>query len=375
MQIAPAEYLARRLEKLRASLAAEQLQGLLVTSLPNIAYLTGFFASASALIVDTERMHLVGDGRYATALQARADAFPGIVPAIIGAESSYDETIVELLTPLSGQRIGFEAAHMSVERHRSIARRLAQAAGRSDGLVETSEVVETLRLRKDDWEVARLRDGAGRLSDVAKCILPKALAGRAESEVAADIEHELRRAGFERPAFDTIVAAGPNAALPHARASGRRIEAGELVVIDFGGMLDGYCTDLTRTLVAGAIGTERQRQLIEQVIEAQRAAFLALRPGVQPEHADQAARDALASFGLADAFAHGTGHGLGLEIHEGPRVTRARAGRAEPALAPGMVMTLEPGVYFPGWGGVRIEDDVLVTEVGAEWLTDVPRTL
>jgi Xaa-Pro aminopeptidase len=175
-------------------------------------------------------------------------------------------------------------------------------------------------------------------------------------------------------AFDTIVAAGPNAALPHARASQRRIEGGELVVIDFGGVLDGYCTDLTRTVTAGPAGT-RERALVERVTEAQQAAFDALVPGRQPEAADQAARDTLARYGLADAFTHGTGHGLGLEVHEGPRVTRARAERPEPPLAPGMVMTLEPGVYFPGWGGVRIEDDVIVTQEGAEWLTDVPRTL
>jgi Xaa-Pro aminopeptidase len=192
--------------------------------------------------------------------------------------------------------------------------------------------------------------------------------------LAADIERELRRTGFERPAFDTIVASGPNAASPHGRPSERTIEAGDLIVIDFGGTLDGYCTDLTRTVTAGPAG-ERERQLLRCVVEAQQAAFDALIPGAQPEVADFAARETLRSHGLADAFTHGTGHGLGLEIHEGPRVTRARADRAEPQLAPGMVVTLEPGVYFPGWGGVRIEDDVLVTERGAEWLTTVARAI
>jgi Xaa-Pro aminopeptidase len=378
MQIAPADVLSVRVERLRALLTTRGLDALVITSLPNIAYVSGFFASAGALIVTRDALWLIADGRYATALVERARAFPALTPVVFAAASSYDEAIVGVLAPLAGLRAGFEAAHLTVQRLRSIAGRLAHLSGWSESLVETAGVVEELRLTKDGWERGRLRAGAARLSEVAKCILLKALAHRTELEVAADVEGELRRAGFQRSAFDTIVAAGPNAALPHARPSSRRIEPGELVVLDFGGVLDGYCTDLTRTVIAGATGAAggvRERRLIEQVIAAQHAAFEALVPGRQPEAADQAARDALAQYGLAEAFTHGTGHGLGLEVHEGPRLTRARADRAEPPLAPGMVMTLEPGVYFPGWGGVRIEDDVIVTENGAEWLTDVPRTL
>jgi Xaa-Pro aminopeptidase len=380
MQIAPAENLGARVARVRRALEARQLDAFVVTSLPNIAYLTGFFASAAALVMTPERLIGIGDGRYASVLRARADAFPTLSPVILEPGASYDEAIVTTLAPLAGLRVGFEAAHTSVQRYRSITGRLAQHQGWSNGLAETDGIVEDHRLTKDAWEVGRLRDGAARLSDVAKYILPKVLAGKTESLVAAEIEGELRRVGFERPAFDTIVAAGANAALPHARASDRTIESGELVVIDFGGTLDGYCTDLTRTIVAAepharstGSAAAHGRRLIEQVSEAQHAAFAVLKPGAQPEAADRAARECLAQYQLADAFTHGTGHGLGLEIHEGPRVTRARADRAEPRLAPGMVMTLEPGVYFPGWGGVRIEDDVLVTEDGAEWLTDVPR--
>jgi Xaa-Pro aminopeptidase len=380
MQFAPADFLSARVARLRTLLEERELDALLVTSLPNIAYLSGFFASAGALLVTPDTLQVIGDGRYATALAARARAFPALTPIVFDPASSYDEAIVEALAPLSGLRTGLEAAHVSLQRHRSITSRLAHHRGWESGLAETDGIIETLRLTKDDWEAGRLRDGGARLSDVAKCILLKALAGQTELEVAAEVERELRRVGFERAAFDTIVAAGPNAALPHARASERQIEAGEMVVLDFGGVLDGYCTDLTRTVVArgtdaAATPAVRERELIERVVEAQRAAFEALVPGRQPEAADQAARDVLGQYGLADAFTHGTGHGLGLEVHEGPRVTRARAERPEPPLAPGMVMTLEPGVYFPGWGGVRIEDDVIVTRDGAEWLTDVPRTL
>ena len=373
MRLPPAETLAARSDRLAELLSAQQLDALVVTSLPNVAYLTGLFASAAALIATPDALHLVSDTRYATILDARARDFPLIHPIYLAAGASYDEALVETLQNFRGLRIGFEAAHLTVRRHRFMTDRLASRGWDSLPL-ETDGVVEHLRVRKDHWEVDRLRAGADRLSSVAKCILSKALAGKTESEVASEIEVGLRQVGFERPSFDTIVAAGPNAALPHARAGSRRIEEGDLVVLDFGGVLDGYCTDLTRTVTAGP-ARDRERRLIEQVIEAQATAFAAVGPGRRPEAVDDAARSTLACHGIAEAFTHGTGHGLGLEVHEAPRVSRARPDKAEPLLAHGMVMTLEPGVYFPGWGGVRIEDDVLVTEGGAEWLTNVPRTL
>jgi Xaa-Pro aminopeptidase len=373
MQIAPAERLADRSAKLRHALAGSHVDVLVVTSLPNIAYLTGFFATAAALIVTPDALILIGDGRYATALAKRAQAWSAIRSVLVPPNCSYDQAIVENVTAFKGLRIGVEAAHLNVRRFRYLASALVNEGHAAD-LEETDGVVEQLRVVKDDWELARLRDGAARLSSAAKCILPKALAGRSEAELAAEIESELRRVGFDRPAFDTIVASGPNAASPHARAGSRKLEAGDLVVMDFGGVLDGYCTDLSRTVIVGPRG-DRQQRAITQVIDAQLAAFNAVRPGELPEAADQAARDALARHGVADAFTHGTGHGLGLEVHEGPRVSRARPDHVEPPLAAGMVLTLEPGIYFEGWGGVRIEDDVAVTEDGAEWLTDVPRSL
>jgi Xaa-Pro aminopeptidase len=373
MQLPPPDRLAARFTSLQAALAARDLDALVVTSLPNIAYLTGFFATAAAVVVTADGMTLIGDSRYETALRSRADEWSRIQPRLVAPGSSYDQTLVDVVEPLAGLRIGVEAAHLTLARHGYISTAL-QARGFLDPLLATEGVIEELRAVKDDWELGRLREGAGRLSTVAKCILPKALAGRTEGEVAADIETELRRAGFERTAFDTIVASGPNAALPHARASTRTLQDGDLVVLDFGGVLDGYCTDLSRTVLVGREGA-RERRMIAHVIEAQSAAFAAIAAGGQPEAADTAAREALARHGLADAFTHGTGHGLGLEVHESPRVTRTRPDHVEPPLAAGMVLTLEPGVYFRGWGGVRIEDDVVVTAAGAEWLTDVPRAL
>jgi Xaa-Pro aminopeptidase len=190
--------------------------------------------------------------------------------------------------------------------------------------------------------------------------------------VAATVEAELRRVGFEKPAFDTIVAAGPNSAVPHYRAGDRRLEPGDLVILDFGGMLNGYAVDMTRTIAVGG-PNERQRRLLEQVAAAQAAAFAAIEIGRAATDVDRAAREVLERAGLGEAFSHGTGHGLGLEVHERPRVTKYRPELPVEPLAAGMVFTLEPGAYLEGYGGARIEDDVVVTPGGAEWLTDMPR--
>jgi Xaa-Pro aminopeptidase len=373
MRLPPPDNLNARAARLVQLFAGESIDALVVTSLPNIAYLTGFFASAAALVATPDAFHLVSDGRYATTLEARGREWSLLRTTQLPPGQSYDEAIADILESLRGLRVGVEARHLTLSRHRFLAHTMA-ARGWTTELSPTDGLVERLRTCKDDWEVTLLRDGGARLSTVAKCILSKGLAGRLEYEVALEIEEQLRRVGFDRPSFDTIVAAGPNAALPHGRAGNRRIEPGEMVVMDFGGVLDGYCTDLTRTVTAGPSG-HREHRLIAQLVEAQEAAFREVRAGSPPEAVDAAARDVLARHGIGEAFTHGTGHGLGLEIHEAPRVTRARPDQPEPLLAAGMALTLEPGAYFPGWGGARIEDDVLVTEGGADWLTDAPRLL
>jgi len=219
-----------------------------------------------------------------------------------------------------------------------------------------------------------LREAGRRLSRVARRVTDFAVAGRTERDVADLIDDELRRAGFSRPAFDTIVASGPNSAQPHARPTERTLRLGDPTVLDFGGVYDGYCVDLTRTVQLGT-STEPIRNLYKAVLEAQTAAIRAIRPGVRASQVDAAARDVLESHGLGEAFGHGTGHGLGLEVHEEPRVGRSVAGQPDEPLVEGMVFTVEPGAYVPGTGGVRIEDDVLVTSDGCELLTDVPKRL
>ena len=237
----------------------------------------------------------------------------------------------------------------------------------------TEGLVERLRILKDDWELEVFTEAGARLSDAAKCIIPKALAGMREREVAAVIEAELRRVGFDKPAFDTIVASGPNSAVPHYRAGDRVLTAGDLVVLDFGGMFHGYAVDMTRTITVGP-ASARQRRLLDDIAAAQDAGFAVVRAGCAGDrHRSRDSRIDERARGWASAFGHGTGHGLGLEVHERPRIAQFRAELPGEPLQPGMVFTIEPGAYFPDWGGARIEDDAALTTSGAVWLTDVPR--
>jgi Xaa-Pro aminopeptidase len=372
MRVAPAELQDARLVRLRARLEAQHLDALLVTCLQNVAYLTGLFASAAAVIVTRDQARVVTDHRYREALLARTREWPALTPVILPLGRSYDEVIAQELAALAGLRVGFEDADLSVRRLAGLRRLVASSPAAE--LIAAPDVVEDLRVVKDAWELEVLRDAAGRLSDVAKCILPKALEGSTERKIAAELEAGMRQAGFDRPAFDTIVASGPNGALPHHRAGDRQLQRGDLVVIDFGGVLNGYAVDMSRTVAVGAIGA-RERQVLDAVAAAHAAALRRAGSGVAPEDVDLAAREVLQRAGLGDAFTHGTGHGLGLDVHERPRIGPARPSVSEPPLAVGMVFTIEPGAYIPGWGGVRIEDDVVVTAAGSDVLTDVPSTL
>ena len=244
--------------------------------------------------------------------------------------------------------------------------------------VATEGIVERARVRKDAWELDTLREAGRRLSRVTAGVFEEVRAGRSEREVALAIDQRLVRAGFEKPAFDTIVAGGPNAALPHAHPGERTFIEGDLVVLDFGGVYDSYCVDLTRTVSVGR-ADGRAREVHAAVREAHDWAIAAVRPGESRFAIDGAAREALTARGLGDAFGHGTGHGLGIEVHEDPRISRRRPGLDDGAgderVDVGMVFTVEPGAYLPGWGGVRIEDDVAVTPEGHEMLTAVTTEL
>jgi Xaa-Pro aminopeptidase len=371
MQTAPAPLRLTRQARLRELMLAAGLDGLLITSLPNVAYLTGLFASAGAAVVLRDQFILITDGRYLGIAEGLVEDLTGVELVITPATIPFDQALAEALCTVGKGRAGFESTHLTVKRFGDLQSRMTKMAPGLE-LQSTDGLVEQLRMVKDAWELDVFTEAGARLSDAAKCIIPKALAGMREREMAALIDGELRRAGFDKPAFDTIVASGPNGAVPHYRAGDRALTAGDLVVLDFGGMFRGYAVDLTRTVTIGR-PTARQRRLLEDIAAAQDAGFAVVREGAPATEIDRATRESMTAAGLGEAFGHGTGHGLGLEVHERPRIAQYRAELPVEPLRPGMVFTIEPGAYFPDWGGARIEDDAALTTAGAVWLTDVPR--
>jgi Xaa-Pro aminopeptidase len=383
---APSSHLERRAGAVRATLAAADLDALLVTHLPNIRYLTNFAGTTAVLVLAREGIWFVTDGRYVTEVGSLLSSGSG-PPAttLVRVARTYEETLLDVLRAAGAARVGVEAASLTVKRLRWLEAALT-GAGRHTALVSTERAIEQARVRKDGYELDVLRAAACRLSEVACAALDGLRPGPTERQIARRIDELLATAGFERPAFETIVAAGPASALPHARAGDRPLGAGQLVLLDFGGVSDGYCVDLTRTVALGALPPAAER-LHGAVLEAQQAALQAVRPSVAASRVDAAARGVLEAAGFGEAFSHSTGHGLGLEVHEEPRIGRRleptadqQAGRLPPPpldldLAVGMVFTIEPGAYVPGLGGVRIEDDVVVTDAGCEVLTEVPRGL
>jgi Xaa-Pro aminopeptidase len=376
MPYAPSAALERRHLTVRQALASSGLDALVVTALPNILYLTNFTGSSAIVVLTAERLCFITDFRYVTTLNAtRGTANECPAFELLTVDGSYDVTLAGLLAAEGWRRVGVEAAHLTLARYEWLKTTLAVSAPSTE-LVSTDRVVERARVRKDVYEIETMREAARRLSQAATAVLGLVRAGDRERDLALVIDWQIRKAGFERSAFDTIVASGPNAALPHARPGGRTITEGDLVVLDFGGVYDSYCVDLTRTVSVGR-ASARAREVFDAVNRARERAIASVAPGRSRFDIDAAARQTLEGFGLGESFGHGTGHGLGIEVHEDPRITRRRpdVDTEDEAVAAGMIFTIEPGAYLPGWGGVRIEDDVLVTDDGVEVLTGVTTEL
>ena len=351
---------ARRQRLLRESLASVHADALFVTLLPNIRYLCGFTGSTGVLVVTADEAVFFTDGRYTEQAheeikRARVAIAQG--PALAAA--------VKWLNTRRLRSVGIEADHLTVAARNTLKRALPSSCK----LRELTGTVEALRLIKDAGELRLIRasvDLATSLLDVAmKAIRP----GITETEVAAEMEYAARCRGTEGMSFDTIVASGTRSALPHVRASTALIPPRGFVVLDWGVILSGYCSDMTRTVGVGKV-SRSDRDLYEAVREAQQAAVEAVRPGVTCGEVDHAARSVLRKARLDRYFTHSTGHGVGLEVHEPPRIGRGQ----QETLRSGMVITIEPGVYVPGRGGVRIEDMVFVREGGCDVLTPAPKT-
>lgn len=356
---------AARVQRLRDVMAEHDLDALLVSKAVNLRWLTGFTGSSGQLLVLGDQLLFVTDGRY------REQAAAQLTSAGVDAEITITTTPATIYTERTsgpGRRVGLEANHITWA-----TLRLAEAEWFPEAaLVATDDLIETIRAIKDPAEVARIEAAAG-IADAALAeITATAGPGTTELEIATAIEAAMMRMGADGPAFDTIVASGPNGALPHHHPSTRALESGDLMVIDMGAAVDGYCSDMTRTFAVGEIGPTQERML-DVARAAQAAGVAAVRPGVAARDVDAAARSVIAEAGWADAFVHPTGHGLGLEIHEPLRL----ATTSDATLAAGHVVTVEPGIYLPGIGGVRIEDTVEVTADGCRALTrsSIPATL
>jgi Xaa-Pro aminopeptidase len=353
----------RRLAALRDDIAGD-IDALLVTSLPNIRYLTGFSGTSALLLVTQRELFLITDFRYATQVTGEVG---DLATVRIEPVSLWTGLWAVLSAAGNATAVGFESAHIF---HRDFQRLLENSSGGSRQWRPRVNDVERLRESKDPQEVALIRRAAEIAVHALERTIQQLSVGMTELEVAGVLEKALRDAGSEGFPFPSIVASGPRAALPHARSSSRAIERGDLLLLDFGAEHQGYCSDITRTLVVGA-ATDEQKAVYDVVRRANALAAGSVRAGMTGRDADALARGYIEREGFGEAFGHGLGHGLGLEVHEAPRLARTAGGE----LVLGAVVTIEPGVYRPGWGGIRIEDDVHLGTGGPEILTDFTREL
>lgn len=352
------EFQTRR-SHLRTRLKEDHIDAFLVTALPNIRYLTGFTGSNGILLITASRETLFTDPRYT--IQAKRETSSRI-------RTVKGPTLPAVSKAIHRQRlrkVGFERQAIPFHIYDFLVHDL-----RSASLVPTRSLVEALRMIKSDNEIEAIRRAVNTNSNAFSKVLPSIKLGQSEKRIAADLEYQMRRAGGDGPAFETIVAAGPRAALPHARPTSNSIAANQLLLIDMGTIQDGYTSDMTRTVFLGS-PDQNWKKNYQAVLEAQMAAIDSIRDGVAAAIPDRRARKVLKSFGLDKAFTHSTGHGLGLEIHEEPRLGK----RDKNTLRAGMVVTVEPGIYLEGRGGIRVEDTVLVTSSGCEILTRTPKAL
>jgi Xaa-Pro aminopeptidase len=357
--VADNEFEARR-RTVSAGLAEHKVDAMLVSFGPNLRYLSGFTGSNGSLLVLPDKAILFTDPRYT--IQARQEA----ACQVRIAKGPLLLDVVAAIAKLGLRRIGYEPSKMTCEFFDSLKSRLPMKAS----VEPVNGWVEKLRMLKSPDEIARIRRSVDTNSRAFEQAVTRVKPGMKEQDLAAELEYRMRRLGAEKPSFETIVAGGARSALPHAQPTVAALESGQLVVVDMGAVQDGYCSDMTRMLFLGSPSAKVKRTY-RAVLEAQLAGLDAVRAGASTVRVDRAARQVLKGYGLDRAFVHSTGHGLGLEIHEPPRIAK----REPSKLQTGMAITIEPGVYLEGFGGIRIEDTVVVTDKGCEILTQTSKDL
>lgn len=347
-----------RIESLKRVMEAEGCEALLVTKRENVRYLTGFTGSSGSVLVASGKPRLITDFRYK--LQAGREA---VGAEVLIQKTDFPSALRDAVEDVSAQKLWFDESSLTLEALKRLRNLGLNLKGRRDP-------VGVLRQRKDRRELISIRRAIRRAEESFRELKKYIRPGARERGLALMLESLMREKGARKAAFDTIVASGANGAMPHAAATDRRIKKGDLVTFDFGAEADGYFCDITRTLCVGR-PSPRQREIHALVLRAQDAAIKSVRAGVSCKSVDSAARDIINNAGQGNNFGHGTGHGIGLMVHEGPSVSPLSRDQVEQD----MIFTVEPGVYIPGWGGVRIEDMVVVTEKGSKVLTSLPREL
>lgn len=343
-----------RLSRLRALMQERKVEALLVASAHNRRYLSGFTGSSGYLLITADKAYLLTDFRYMTQAPAQAKHFE-----VVEHQPKVTATLKELLNRSGIKELGFEQQHLSYAAYSAYAADLPDIR-----LVPTDSLVEELRMIKDEGELAIMREAAELADRTFEHVLTTLKPGITENDVALTIEFFMRRHGASGVSFETIVASGERSALPHGKASDKVLQSGELITFDFGAYYKGYCSDITRTVMLGK-PSAKHREIYDIVLEAQLTALEHIRPGITGKEADALARDVIKRHGYGEQFGHSTGHGLGMEVHESPRLSTS----GDTVLVPGMTVTVEPGIYLPGFGGVRIEDDIVITSTGLQRLT------
>ena len=351
-----------RQKRLRQQLRQAKVDGLLVTNFVNVTYLTGFTGDDSYLLVTLDDVQLVSDMRYTTQLEEEC---PELKLRVRPPGEKMLDAAVEVIAKAKLDRVGVEASSMTVGLFNSLQEKLPKTK-----LESVSDLVENQRAMKDKDEVAAIRVACQHAKQAFQAVRAAAIPSMTESQVAAELEYQARRFGAKGLSFEPIVGVGARSALPHGRPTDVPLSASDFTLVDWGARTGLYVSDLTRMWVTGKI-SPKFRKIYEIVLQAQLAGIDAIRPGVSCEEVDAAARSVIAKAGYGKQFGHGLGHGIGLEVHEAPRLAKQQ----DVELQAGMVVTVEPGIYFPAWGGIRIEDDVLVTSAGHEVLTNVPKKL